>query len=230
MTLTKAHLHVLLTESNLWGVGKGDFLTMLLRRKHGELVFERPKHAPLYTFANRQLLESERYAWYLPKIDVPKLEGDCRRLGKITVSTWAALAINHWIGQPGGIAEAELVRLFDAHINLALPTADAPAEPYWGIYGADKDGRTCRGLWAAQPGVAVVFSSRADALKAVRFLPPPPDEPLGSVEKGSVTWAVRGLSKENLGVLRDDPAVKLLLGSVRDNGDLIVQPLPPPRD
>src|SRR5262249_39585918 len=98
MTLTRAHVQVLETEANLWGVGRGDFLTMLLRRKHGELVFERPKKAPSYTFSEKELLEPERYAWYLPKQDIPKLASDCLKLGNIAPATWVVLTLNEWIG------------------------------------------------------------------------------------------------------------------------------------
>src|SRR5262245_29210455 len=71
MSLPVATMAILATEADLWGVPRGDFLTMLLRRRFGELVFERPKHAPTYQFTREQFDKTDRYAWYVRKPDMP---------------------------------------------------------------------------------------------------------------------------------------------------------------
>jgi hypothetical protein len=224
ITLPMAHHHILATEADLWSVGRGDFLTMLLRRKRGELVFERPKHAPSYSFEEKDLLATERYAWYLPNQDVPKLEEDRLKMGNISASAWATFILNDWIGRPGGVGEQEIVRrMVLAHINKFLPDEKAPAEPYWGLFEVTDEGKPTGNLWAMAPGEVVLFEQKKEAERTAKFLGPPSDPGPTLTGRKVVGWSPRGVSKEYLKTLKADPAVKIYLGKVSAAGEMVAR-------
>jgi hypothetical protein len=223
MTMPKSHLHILETEADLWGVGRGEFLTMLLRRKFGDLAFERPKNAPSYHPTEDELIETERYAWYLPSRDAPKLEADRLKMGNIAVSTWACLLLNNWIGLPTGQpGEPEVIRrIFIDRMNEIIPE-DSPAEPYWGIYEVDASGRVTGNLWSIGPKEICLFLERKQAEIILPILPPPSGRPSLLGQRG-VAWAIRGLSKSGLKILQSNPETKLFVGSISQDGELVAR-------
>ena|SRR5215831_3857801 len=97
------HLKILQQEADLFGVSRGDFLSMLLRRKRGEISFDRPSNAPAYSFRLEEFKKQERFAWYMKHEVFQMLEQDRTRMGNIPVSAWIAFALNDWIGQPKGL-------------------------------------------------------------------------------------------------------------------------------
>jgi hypothetical protein len=226
ITLPRSHLVILSTEADLWGVGKGDFLTMLLRRKCGELVFERPKDAPAYSFSDKEFLEAERYGWYLPNQDVPKLEADRLKMGNVLVSSWVVWTLNEWIGRPGGVGEKEMARrLMAPPLETFLPKADTPAEPYWAIFEVDEDGNATGNIWAVRPMEIVLFKDKAEAEKAIRFIAPAPGLS-GPKGKPGVAWSVRGVTFAHQKVLQiQTPGLTVFEGTVKDDGQLLAYPI-----
>jgi hypothetical protein len=221
VTIPSAHFEILSTEADLWGVGKGEFLTMLLRRKRGELAFERPQAAPRYRFSEKQLREMVRYAWYLPPRDVEKLEEDRVKLGNVTVSSWVTFVLNNWIGQPEGVGEQEIVRkLLIEKIQKTLPDDNSPAEPYWALFEITSDGKATGSVWAVQPGEVVLFEDKRNAQTAANLIGPP-DPPASA-------WAVRGVSQEYLRVLQSDPNCTVFVGTVSRQGELRARALEAP--
>src|SRR2546426_4300332 len=74
MKLPAPHMYILACEAELFGVTRGQFLTMLLRRKVGLIDFARSKNAPTYKFKPEEFQTLERYAWYMSEQDMKRLE------------------------------------------------------------------------------------------------------------------------------------------------------------
>jgi hypothetical protein len=196
LTLPLAHLQILSSEADHWGVGRGDFLTMLLRRKFGELRFERPYHASNPKLTDERLLKTERYAWYLPERDVPKLQADCLRLGNITFSTWVLMALNDWVEDKPASGEKELPSYSLKQVRTTcVPDEDEPAEPFWGVFAVDPKGRATGGMWAIGDREILLFRFDHVAEKFAKSLFPPS---IIEGEDSAVAWSVRGISTDSL--------------------------------
>jgi hypothetical protein len=189
ISLSRAYHTILAMESELWSVGKGDFLTMLVRRKAGKLSFERPRDAPLHNFSQRDLEETERYAWYVPNRDLHDLDADRVNLGKVTVSTWATITLNNWIGLPEGIsAESDQVYRRLPLNHLASPARQStPDSPFWVIYEKDAKGEETGELWCPEPNHVCVFRNPKHAQVVAQHLAPPSGSPNVLGQRG-VAW------------------------------------------
>jgi hypothetical protein len=225
MSLPKPTMEILTAEADVWGVARGDFLTMLLRRRSGDLAFERPKTAPAYPFKARDFDETERYAWYLRKSDLPKLESDRLKLGNVSPANWVRLALNDWIGWSDAVTEPGHGRRVLLHRPLrVLPTDHTPAEPYWALVEVDENGAATGLLWGHAPGTVLLLSSRTDAQEALQIMTPPLGEPNPSKAQG-VDWAIRGISSGYLAALRAAPSLELFVASFLKGGELVADPL-----
>jgi hypothetical protein len=218
-------MRILETEAGYWGVGKGEFLTMLFRRDMGWLNFERSKYAPAYRFSKKDLTETNRYAWYVPNRDVPGLEHDRRKWGGMSASSWACNALGLWIGREGlpGEMEEHFEKLIDIQ-GRAIPDERSPAEPYWGLFEVRTDGKPTGRLWSAEPGEIVLFETKKEAQQVLKQIGSPNEEP-GIPEYPELKWSVRGLPKAFFKRLGSDPKIKLFIGTVRGDGRLGARPL-----
>jgi hypothetical protein len=220
LTLPVFHLEILAAEADQWGVARGDFLTMLLRRKFGELPFERPRLSPVPRLSEDALTKTERYAWYLPERDVPKLRADCLRLGNITFSTWVLFALNDWVNRVPVPQQAAIADLPGAQLQTDFrPDEDSAAEPYYGLFAVDEKGRVTGGIWAIAPGEILLFGDREEARRLARTIPGPRKVP-GSSAKEAAAWVVRGVSSKCLKHLQESCHVRPVPGVLRDS-DLI---------
>jgi hypothetical protein len=53
------------TESTHMGIGRGDVLVLLLKRKRGEQPLERSPSAPVYQFTEDEFTTFKLYTWYV---------------------------------------------------------------------------------------------------------------------------------------------------------------------
>ena len=198
---------------------------MLVRRKFGQLTFERPSVAPSYHFKERDFLQPERFAWYLPNRDVERFETDRRALGNMPASYWVIGALNSWIGRPGGLGEKELALEMRAQEGSLYPTADAQGEPYWAIVAVDTDGHATGGMWSPKEKHVILFARRSDAEKmslAAGAVPPY----TGPYGKTAVAWSVRGVSGTHLTALKRIHDLTLVRAELTPEGHLVATSIP----
>jgi hypothetical protein len=94
---------VLETEATHMGIGRGDLLVLLLRRKRGEQPLERSPAAPTYAFTEDEFTTFRLYTWYVKPELRPIIEDDCRYLGQSSIASWINMLLAQWIGQPAGL-------------------------------------------------------------------------------------------------------------------------------
>jgi hypothetical protein len=76
---------------------------MLLRRKHGQIAFERSASAPTYSFKPDEFSKVERYIWYVQPDTRKSLDADRLQMGNLSVAAWVVFILNQWIGKPDGL-------------------------------------------------------------------------------------------------------------------------------
>jgi hypothetical protein len=101
--LPAIYLKILESEAKLFGMKRGRFLEMLLKRKLGMLPVERPAMAPAYETTDKELAESKPWLWYLEPAFKKLLDEDRFQMGNLAISSWAIFMLNDWIGRPGGL-------------------------------------------------------------------------------------------------------------------------------
>jgi hypothetical protein len=109
MKLPVAYHQILDEESRLFGLTRGQFLAMLLRRKRGELVFERGGPPPAYEFADDDLQTTKLYIWYVAQETRDQMDEDRLQMGNIGPAAWAIFLINQWLGRPNGLRRPPVV-------------------------------------------------------------------------------------------------------------------------
>jgi hypothetical protein len=172
----------------------------------------------------------ERYAWYLPTADVEAFEAERLSMGNVSPSAWVIFALNKWIGRPDGLREKNLGPPSQTlELEAFYPNPDAPAEPYWGVFEVDKDGRATGAMWRLSrdwnlPYVLLSSAEEAEEYRKLCWV-----QPFRKSREGNegVRWAVRGITKEALRQLEQSPDVHLCLG-VMKNGWLVWYPMPSP--
>jgi hypothetical protein len=102
LKLPEAYFRILDTESAHLGIGRGDLLTLLLKRKRGELVLERPANAPRYKFHPEEFRTIKLYTWYVRGETRIQIDDDCLFMGQSSIAAWINNLLANWIGQPGG--------------------------------------------------------------------------------------------------------------------------------
>jgi len=120
--LPKFYLRVLDNEAEFLGrMRRSVFLELLVLRKAGLCKFERvatQKYGP----EAGELEELERYLWHC-RIEIKRLlDGLRARLGNLPPRSWVVLALNEWIGLPGGVSDLDPIE--------AAALEEAPTELY----------------------------------------------------------------------------------------------------
>ena len=101
--LPAAYLRILGTEAALLGLRRNAFLASLLRRKLGKMKLERSEGAPEYTVTDRELEDYKQYTWHCDPDIRRLLDADIKQMGLTSYSSWINVALNEWIGRPGGL-------------------------------------------------------------------------------------------------------------------------------
>jgi hypothetical protein len=101
--LPLAYLRILETEAGLFSARRGQFLEMLLRRKRGEISFDRSQAAPSYEATEHELRTMKLYMWYTKPEVREQIDADRLRMGNIGVAAWIVALINQWLGTPEGL-------------------------------------------------------------------------------------------------------------------------------
>jgi hypothetical protein len=101
--LPLAYLQILQGEADLMHDRRGQFLEKLLRRKLGELPYERPKNGPPYEPTDNDLVRKKVWTWYIHPEVRAMLDEDRIQMGLPSVGAWIVTILNQWIGRPGGL-------------------------------------------------------------------------------------------------------------------------------
>jgi hypothetical protein len=95
ITLPRAHMRVLTTESGLFGLRRSQFLELLLLNQMGQQIFYRLPGAPAYQLEKQELTETERYLWVM-RPDVKKaFDAHILKFG-LRPSAWVISSLNEW--------------------------------------------------------------------------------------------------------------------------------------
>jgi hypothetical protein len=103
--LPLAYMKILETEARHLGLKRGQFLTLLLRRKRGEVQFERSPDAAKYSFSEDELRERKLWIWYLSTEFRLLVDEDRLRMGLSSLGGWVTQTLNSWIGRPTGLTD-----------------------------------------------------------------------------------------------------------------------------
>jgi hypothetical protein len=103
--LPLAYLQILETEARHLGLKRGQFLTLLLRRKRGEVQFERSPDSARYSFSQDELRERKLWIWYLSPEFRQLVDEDRLRMGLSNIGSWVTQTLNSWIGRPAGLTD-----------------------------------------------------------------------------------------------------------------------------
>jgi hypothetical protein len=97
VTIPKAHLRVLESESELLGLRRGQFLELLFLNRIGQRALTRIAAAPTYKLARDELAETTRFLWYLRREVKGLLDEYLLKLG-IRPSALVVTMLNEWAG------------------------------------------------------------------------------------------------------------------------------------
>jgi hypothetical protein len=99
-----AYLNILEAEADQLGVTRGQLLTMLVKRKRGEIVIERgSKQATEYSATDDELRTTRLYVWQVAPKDRQSIDEERLGMGNIGVAAFLIHLINHWLGKPMGL-------------------------------------------------------------------------------------------------------------------------------
>jgi hypothetical protein len=98
-----AYLKVIAAEAARFGVGRGQFLTMLAKKKAGEILIERPAAAPKHEATREELTKTQKYVWAMPRPVRSQLDVARLAMGNISLGNYLMFLINEWLGQPEGL-------------------------------------------------------------------------------------------------------------------------------
>ena len=189
------------------------------------MPFERPGPGRSYFFSKRDLLELERFAWYVNNKDVPRLEEQRMKLGNASVSSWICSALNEWIGFPQGLPTSpeDIQRTALDSLERAIPK-DATDAPYWGIFETDVNGNLTGRIWMREPGKIPLFRDRSIADQALKTVPPPDGEETNLGRTGAA-WQVRGLTQDVLRKFEREQRGQYFSASLNRKGKIVLEPL-----
>jgi hypothetical protein len=97
ISIPKAHMRVLDSESSLYGLRKSQFLELLFLNQVGQKALLRLPVAPKYELARGELGETVKYLWYIRK-EVKKLLDEYMLRTGMKTSGWVVTALNEWAG------------------------------------------------------------------------------------------------------------------------------------
>lgn len=98
-----AYLHIIESEGARIGVSRGQFLTMLIKRKQGAILLERPNDAPTYDLTAKELEKTLLYMWQVAPDVRERIDAERLRMGNIAVAAYLTHLVNDWLGQPMGL-------------------------------------------------------------------------------------------------------------------------------
>ena len=98
-----AYLHIIESEGGQIGVSRGQFLTMLVKRKEGTILLERPANAPTYSVTEKDLEKTQLYMWQVAPEVRQRIDSERLRMGNIAVAAYLVHLVNDWLGQPMGL-------------------------------------------------------------------------------------------------------------------------------
>ena|SRR5688572_3685887 len=98
-----AYMQIMESEAAELGVTRGQFLTMLVKRKRGEIMLERGKPAPPYSATDAELRTTKLYVWQVAPRDRHAIDEERLGMGNIAVAAFLIHLINHWLGKPMGL-------------------------------------------------------------------------------------------------------------------------------
>ena len=84
--------------------GRGQFLTILIRRQEGAILLERPPSAPTYEVIERDLEKTQLYMWQVAPEVRERIDAERLRMGNIAVAAYLIHLVNHWLGRPMGLS------------------------------------------------------------------------------------------------------------------------------
>lgn len=97
ISIPKAHMRVLDSESSLYGLRRSQFLELLFLNEIGQQSLVRLPIAPKYELKRDELTETVKYLWYIRKEVKKLLDEHMVRTGMKT-SGWIVTALNQWAG------------------------------------------------------------------------------------------------------------------------------------
>jgi hypothetical protein len=98
-----AYMHIMESEAAELGVTRGQFLTMLVKRKRGEIMLERARPSPPYSATDSELRTTKLYVWQVAPKDRQAIDEERLGMGNIAVAAFLIHLINHWLGKPMGL-------------------------------------------------------------------------------------------------------------------------------
>ncbi len=102
-----AYLKVIGSEAARFGVGRGQFLTMLVKRKAGEIFMDRPPSAPTYEATAEELTKTQKYVWAMQPQIRNQIDAARLPMGNISLGNYLMLLVIEWLGQPNGLKMRE---------------------------------------------------------------------------------------------------------------------------
>jgi hypothetical protein len=97
ISIPKAHMRVLDSESSLYGLRRSQFLELLFLNAIGQQALNRLPIAPRYELKREELAATVKYLWYIRK-EVKKLLDEHMLRTGMKISGWIVSALNEWAG------------------------------------------------------------------------------------------------------------------------------------
>jgi hypothetical protein len=98
-----AYMRIMAAEAGELGLTRGQFLTMLVKRKRGEITLERGTPAPPYEATDADLRQTQLYVWAVATKDRQAIDEERLGMGNLGVAAFLIHLINHWLGKPMGL-------------------------------------------------------------------------------------------------------------------------------
>lgn len=105
LTLPPVYLRIIEAEAARFGLRRGQFLELLVRRKAGLVHIARSPDSPAYDIEPSELEEREDFLWHLPASAKQLLDQIRTEFAGIAPRSWVLLAINEWIEHPMRFSE-----------------------------------------------------------------------------------------------------------------------------
>jgi len=125
MVLPVSHLEILSAEARFLKLRRGEFLQLLLTRKLGLVLLERPEGAPVYEFSDEELGTTRRFVWYLRMERKVLFDRDRLAMGNVRPRDWVILELNRWIDYRFGVRLKPPASPQTGE-NIANPRGEAP--------------------------------------------------------------------------------------------------------
>src|SRR6185369_10018575 len=97
------YMRIVEAEAGRVGTTRGQFLTLLVKRKRGDIILERPQGAPEYKVTDEELRNSKLYIWNVAAKDREAIDEERLGMGNIGVAAFLIHLVNHWLGKPMGL-------------------------------------------------------------------------------------------------------------------------------